>query len=115
MFLMKNGLNYFCLQLEYYFQFANYYLLFKKNNQLNEENIEQNNEIYFSKENMDTYIKLIKNSINNILLLLAKYIIDFNIINFSIVLKQIFSTLFETMKTLNSICNIMESNISSIK
>ena len=108
-FLMKNGLNYFCLQFEYYFQFTNYYLLFKNNNQLKVENVEKNYEMLFYKENIDICTKLINNSINNILLLLVKYIIDSNINNFSITLKQIFSTLFSTIKVLNSICNIIES------
>ena len=108
-FLMKNGLNYFCLQFEYYFQFTNYYLLFKNNNQLKVENVEKNNEMLFYKENIDICTKLINNSINNILLLLVKYIIDSNINAFSITLKQIFSTLFSTIKALNSICNIIES------
>ena len=103
-FLMKNGFNYFCLQFEYFFQFANYYNLFMKKIQ-NQESKEQNNDLNFFKENIDICIKLIKNSINIILILLTKDIVDLNIINFSIVLKQIFSTLLSAMKSLNNISN----------
>ena len=107
-FLMKNGLNYFCLQFEYFFQFANYYNLFMDKNKQPEEDEEKSNSIKFYQENIDIMMKLIKNSINNILLILVKYILDLRISNFSIVLKQIFSTLLATMKTLNIISNIID-------
>ena len=105
-FLMKNGFNYFCLQFEYFFQFGKYYLLFMNKNQ--QQEIKENADINFYKNNKDIAIKLIKNSINNILILLTKYIVDFNINNFSTVLKQIFTSLLASMKTLNNFAIIID-------
>ena len=107
-FLMKNGLNYFCLQFEYFFQFANYYHLFMNKMQQKELDKEINDSMKFYQENIDMFMKLIKISINNTLLVLLKYIVDLRIINFSVVLKQIFSILLATMKALNSISNIID-------
>ena len=101
-FLMKNGFNYFCLQFEYFFQFANHYILFINKKQ---DIKEQNNDLKFYEENLDLFIKITKSSINKILILIAKYIVDLNIINFSIFLKQIFSALLAAMKSLNNINN----------
>ena len=42
-FLRKNGLDYFCLQFEYFFQLANYYILFMSQQQ-EKQNQEQENE-----------------------------------------------------------------------
>ena len=152
-FLMKNGFNYLCLQFEYFYQFANYYMLFMskykqkeligkeekenekeeielkeiKENQINKEEEkkegkkiikdmkeEEKLNLKFYQENIDICIKLIKNSINNILLLLIKYILDFNIMNFSKVIKQIFSTLLEVMKSLNKISTIIDSTFHQL-
>ena len=115
-FLMKNGLNYFCLQFEYFYQFANYYMFNfekEKNKEIEKEN-EKSNEIIFYEKNTDYCMKLIKSSINNILLLLIKFIIDLNIINFSDVLKQIFTTLFAAMKSLNNITTIIDPIIHQL-
>ena len=102
-FLMKNGFNFYCLQFEYFFQFANYYILFL--DKMQKESKEQNNVLIYFKEKFDICIKLIKNSINIILILLTKDIFDLNIMNFSTVLKQIFTTLLSAMKSLNNITN----------
>ena len=110
-FLMKNGFSYFCLQFEYFFQFANYYNLFLEKI-LKEESKEKNNDLIYLKENIDICVKLIKNSINIILILLTKDIVDLNIMNFSTVLKQIFATLLSAMKSLSNISisiNIIDS------
>ena len=104
-FLMKNGLNLFCLQFEYLFQFASYYNLF-----LNKSN--QENKILselFYEDNKETSLKLIISTINNILLMLSKYIIDLKITNFFPELKQIFSTLFSAIKSLTNIGSIIDS------
>ena len=106
-FVMRNGFNYFCLQFEYFFQFANYYLFFINKSQQQEE--KENDDIAtFYKENIDICIKSIKHSINNALIILSKYIVDLNIINFSAVLKQIFTTLLAAMKALNNISCIID-------
>ena len=97
-FLMKNGLNFFCLQFEYFFQFANYYDLFLKKTILGE--------LSFDK---DTCMKLIKSTINNILFILSKFIIDLKITNFFAELKQIFSILFAAIKILSSKDSIIDS------
>ena len=105
LFLMKNGLNLFCLEFEYFYQFANYYSLFYNKN-------EQENKILselFFDEYKDNSIKLIKSTINNILLILSKYIIDLNITNFLHELKQIFSVLFYTIKSFTNIECIIDS------
>ena len=112
-FLMKNGFNYFCLQFEYFFQFANNYISFKNNNQPQKET-EQNNNLIFYKENVDIFIKLIKNTINNTLLMLTQFIVDLNIIKFSVVLKQIFTTLLAAMKSLNIIGSIIDPTIHQL-
>ena len=104
-FLMKNGLNLFCLQFEYIFQFASYYNLF-----LNKSNQENNilSELFYE-DNKETSLKLIISTINNILLMLSKYIIDLKITNFFPELKQIFSTLFSAIKSLTNIGSIIDS------
>ena len=96
-FLMKNGLSLFCLQFEYLFQFAKYYELF-----LNDK---ITGELSFNK---DASIKLIISIINNILLLLSKYIIDLKINNFFSELKQIFSILSAAIKSLSKIDSIID-------
>ena len=98
-FLMKNGLKLFCLQFEYLYQFASYYNLFLKDNLLGE----------LSFDNEEYCFKLIKSIINNILLLLSKYIIDLKINNFFTELKQIFSILSAAIKSLSSIDCIIDS------
>ena len=117
-FLMKNGFNYFCLQFEYFFQFANYYNLFLEKIQKEESKEKDNdNDLTYLKENIDICIKLIKNAINTILIILSKDIFDLNIINFSTVLKQIFATLLSAMKSLNNISisvNIIDSIFNQI-
>ena len=105
-FVMNNGFNYFCLQFEYFFQFANYYMLFMNNSQ--QQETKENYELTFYKENIDIYIKCIKNSINSSLIILLKFIADLNIINFSAVLKQIFTSLLASMKALNNISNMVD-------
>ena len=101
-FLMKNGLKLFCLQFEYLFQFAKYYNLFlnDKDKILVELSFEDNKE---------SCLKLIKSIINNILLLLSKYIIDLRINKFFTELKQIFSILIAAIKSLSSIDCIIDS------
>ena len=107
-FLMKNGFNYLCLQFEYFYQFANYFLL---NNQ-KLEGVEQNDEIMFYQDNKDICINMIKSSISNILLLLVKFMYDLNLSNFSVVLKQLFTTLFSAIKSLNKISVIIDSIVN---
>ena len=99
-FLMKNGLKLFCLQFEYHYQFASYYNLFLKEKLLGE---------ITHGENIEFCLKLIKSTINNILLLLSKYIIDLKISNFFTELKQIFSILITAIKELSSIDCIIDS------
>ena len=100
-FLMKNGLSLFCLQFEYLFQFANYYL----------KKIQHSDTILSSlkfEENLEISLKLIGSNINSILMILSKYIIDLNIRNFFPELKQIFSTLFSTIISLSNIDCIID-------
>ena len=104
-FLMKNGLNLLCLQFEYLFQFASYYNLFL--NKSNQENIILSELFY--EDNKETSLKLIISIINNILLMLSKYIIDLKINHFFPELKQIFSTLFAAVKSLTNIGSIIDS------
>ena len=105
-FLMKNGLNYFCFQFEYLYQFANYYKLFLDKSKHGTSNIL--GELSFD-DIKETCFNLIKKTINNNLLILSKFIIDFKITFFSSELKQIFSTLLETIKSLNDINCIINS------
>ena len=104
-FLMKNGLNLFCFQFEYLFQFANYYILFFNKIQQS-DNI--SGEVFYE-ENKETFLNIIKSVINNILLIIYKYIIDLKITNFFPELKQIFSNLLEAINSLNNIGCIIDS------
>jgi hypothetical protein len=97
---MKNGLKLFCLQFEYHYQFASYYNLFLKEKLLGE---------ITHGENIEFCLKLIKSTINNILLLLSKYIIDLKISNFFTELKRIFSILIAAIKRLSSKDCIIDS------
>jgi len=69
-FLRKNGLHYFCLQFEYFFQLANYYILFMNQYQekqnLDQEKVNNNIEIKEIKTNeiIETKTKEEKNKIN---------------------------------------------------
>ena len=108
-FLMKNGLNFFCFQLEYFFQFGNYYSLFKKKYLPDSSFIDNESEDSFFEENKEICLKLIKSSINSILLILSKYIIDLKISNFFTELKQIFSTLLAVIKIISEIDCIIDS------
>ena len=101
-FLMKNGLYLFCLEFEYLFQFAKYYWLYS------EKSIKENN-IFFFMDYKDNSLKLIKSTINNILIILTKFIIDLKISNFFPELKKIFSVLLYAIKSLTNIECIIDS------
>ena len=92
-FALDNGLNFICLQLESYNQFAKYYLLKSKNN----SNI-------FNKDELEIIIKGIKNSLKKDILLLGKhsqsrYLYDSY--------KKIIVTLYDCLLNLNKITPII--------
>ena len=106
-FLINNGLNYFCLQLEYFYQFACHYLNLITGKR-NDENIT------FYSEKKVLFFTLIKSTIKNILFILVKYIYDIDMLNFTTILKQIFYTLFSTILELNKIDNIIDQTFNQL-
>ena len=105
-FLINNGFNYFCLQLEYFYQFACHYLDLINNNDDEIKTFYSNKKVLF--------FMLIKSTIKNILFILVKYICDIDMLNFTTVLKQIFYTLFSTMLELNKIDNIIDQTFNQL-
>ena len=82
----------------------------KEENYEKKEETEINTISEFYQENIELIIDLIKNSINNTLLLLTQNIADLYIMNFSVNLKKMFSSLLSAMKSLNNIRNIISSS-----
>ena len=98
-FLTNNGFDYICLIYEYFYQFSNLYLLNKKefNNDSKEPKIK----------------KIIINTISKTILLLENYNKCKYIIKFECSLKKMFKNLYECIKSLNKICNILSEDIIS--
>ena len=103
-FIYDNGFNYFCLQLEYFNQLAQYYLA---NKQLN-NNIK---DIFASDDKNNNLIKDIIYCIKINLLLLGN---RGNEINLSKTYKQTFMTLFNLLKNLNKIKPIINDIIGDL-
>ena len=98
-FLTNNGLDYICLIYEYYYQFSNLYVLNK--NELKEDSIEPNLK------------RVITNTINKTILILQNYNKCKYIINFENSFKKMFKNLYECLKSLNVLWNILSQEIIS--
>ena len=98
-FLTNNGFNYICLIYEYFYQFSNLYILNKK--EFDDNSIEQKIK------------KVITNTISKTILLLENYNKCIYIINFECSLKKMFKNLYECLKNLNKIWNILSEDIIS--
>ena len=96
LFIMDNGINLICLQIEYYNQFAKYFL--RKNNK---------EKIYNNKE-LDNIINEIKIGLRKNLLILHYYCHYKHLYTFY---RKIFSTLYECLLNLNKISPIMDDDI----
>ena len=102
-FIYDNGFNYFCLQLEYFNQLVQYYLV---NKELNKDNFD---DIFMNNDNV--LINDIIYSIKLILLMLGN---RGNEINLSKSYKQTFMTLFNLLKNLNKIKPIISQIIGDL-
>ena len=97
-FLKNNGFDYFCLIYEYFYQFANLYILNK--NDLNFDFIKLK--------------KLFDNIINETILILQNYNKCKYILCFNSSLKKLFKNLYECLNSLNNICNILTEDITNL-
>ena len=99
-FALDNGLSFICLQMEYYNQFAKYYLLKSKNN----HNI-------FNEGELNAAIKSIKKSLKNDILLISKH---YNSKYLYDSYKKIILTLYDCLLNLNKISPIINDVFSEL-
>ena len=96
-FIKNNGFDYLCLIYEYFYQFANLYLLNQK--EFNFESIEPKLKLLFS------------NIINKTILILQNYNKCKYVLYFHSSLKKLFKNFYECLKILNNIWNVINGDI----